>query len=181
MPQVTQGDIFSFAESADLLIVFGCLGFSEMDVAWSKFRERFPTVDAMGEPFTSFDAEPHEYTHGKFIVTVAEGSNHGISDDRLLRILESYLGWAEKKGLRRTASNGIMNTDHVGDTTANRASDDRRAQMLIEFAKSYEDQFQVKITLTSMNDVFVRQEPASRRNASGNSATNRFSRGVMKS
>jgi len=168
MPQVAQGDIFSFAESVDLLIVFGHRGFNEMDIAWGKFRERFPTLDAMGEPFRSFDAEPIEYAPGKFIVTVAEESNHGMSDDQLRGILKHYFEWAKKKKLRRVATNGIMDTNHSRDTTANRASDDRRAQLLMEEAKGHEDQFGLKVILPSLNDVFVRQKSAKPKRAGRN-------------
>lgn len=157
MPRVAQKDIFSFADSVDLLIVFGHCGFNEMGIAWDEFRKRFQTVDAMGEPFTTFDAEPHEYAPGKFIVTVAEGKNHGLCDAELRAVLNRLVGWAHEIPIKTIATNGIAEIDHGINRDAGRASDDRRAQMLIDLAKGYEDEFQLKITLTSIDNVFIRQ------------------------
>lgn len=156
MPLVAQGDIFSFAESVDLLIVFGHRGQGGIDVAWSKFRERFPSVDPMGEAFTSIDSTPREYSPRRFVVTVAEERNQGMSDERLRNILERYFSWAEVDGLRHIATNGIMDIDHSENTDANRASDDRRARLLFVLASAYERKYKLKIFLSSLNDVFVR-------------------------
>lgn len=156
MPHVAKKDIFSFAESVDLLIVFGHRGFNEMGVAWDEFRKRYPTVVAMGEPFTSSDGEPHEYAPGKFIATVAEADNYGMSDAELRYVFNRLIGWAHKNRIRTIVTNGIADITHGVGRAADRASDDRRAQMIIELAQGYENQFRLKITLVSIDDVFIR-------------------------
>jgi len=172
MPKCLQGDVLE--QPDQLLIVFGRKGFNTMGATWIAFATRngLPIDE---DPFRPDDIKPRAIGSDRFIATVAERKNHGIGDRELRDVFDRLIRWAHENGIRTIATNGIADVNHGVGKEADRASDDRRAQMLIELAKRYEDEFQVKITLANMDEVFVRQKPASRRHASGNSATNRFS------
>jgi|GEM_PF-3361512 len=157
MPHLSQGDIFKFISkgSHDLAVIFGHFGFNHMGIRWTEFRERTPEVRAISDPFSGEFGfhNPVRLRDGTSLIFVAEEQNHGIADHRIPEILQQIGDFIRLHNIRRVVSNGIRNVDPVG-----RESDDRRAQDLIRRFAELERRHNVEVTLTSLNDVFVRQQ-----------------------
>ncbi len=74
-------------------------------------------------------------------------------------MLDPAFAWAREKGLSSVITNGISDIDHGRDTDRDRNSDDQRAQFLICYSQEQERDGSVRITLISLNDIFVRNAP----------------------
>lgn len=156
MPELSQGDIFEAAARSDVAIVFGHLGFNEMQLRWTTFSAQHAALAQVRDPFEELAGGAIEWTPGRWIWFVAEQENHGMTDAQLRDALNTALSWASARSLKSIATNGIMNTDHGHDSAINRQSDSARAAMLVRYAEQAEREHQVAITLVSLNDVFVR-------------------------
>jgi len=157
MPANLSGDIFTEATqgSYDLAVVFGHVGFNDMGSKWREFRRRYPTLANVRDPFTGFQAQPVLIDGEQWLWFVPEEQSHGMTDQRLIEVLERILEWCKKKGVRSVITNGISDVDHTGVTAHNRMSDDRRTGFLRDFLGQCEND-ELRFTLISLNDVFVR-------------------------
>jgi|GEM_PF-1210686 len=154
--ELTQGDVFDFAKEHELLVVFGHTSFNLMGGSWMKFKKAHEGFERINDPFTHFDGRPQEYAPGRWVWFIAEEDNRGVCDESLRLTMAGILEWASRMRLSRIATNGIRNTDHGGDHLANRDSDDRRTRLIIELVTEHAMARSMKITLASLNDVFVR-------------------------
>ena len=110
------------------------------------------------DPFVVFGFEnPLMLENGCRLVLVPEEENRGIADERLVAIVAQIEDFIRTHGVRTLITNGVMNTDHDGNSEANRASDDRRAQDLIRRFAALEGRRGVEATLIDLKDVFIRQ------------------------
>lgn len=158
MPSLNQGDIFAFSvdQQCDLTIVFGHIGFNVMSGFWQDFAHTQPKLADVHDPFSELAGRPIEYQEGQWLWFVPFGENHGLTNSQLTAALTDALTWASGRGVKSVMTNGVANINHGTDTTANQVSDNDRAQFLIDFAATLEQQFEVTINLISANDVFVR-------------------------
>ncbi len=158
MPQYLQGNVFqaAMARKADLAIVFGHIGFNEMRPTWLAFRVNVPDWSHINDPFTELADEPHQCPQGHWLWFIPDQDNHGMTQGQLVETLDTILEWAGNEGLRTIITNGIADVDHGHNTEANRLSDDHRAEFLGQFMAGQEAARGFKVTLISMNDVFVR-------------------------
>ena len=158
MPHLRQGDVLSIAktEEFDLAIVFGHLGYNHMDLTWQNFKQG---IDFWNETENPFDPDvsdlPHQFNNNKWIWFVGAKENNGITDEDFQLFIVRALTWANMHQLRRVITNGIMDVDHGRQSVANRASDDRRTDLLFSLVRPFEEVLDV--TLVSLNDVFVRR------------------------
>ena len=83
-----------------------------------------------------------------------------MTEDQLRHALDTTLSWARKEGHCSVVTNGISDTDHGTDPEANRLSDDRRVQFMVDYAKQKEAiaDDNLAIELVSLNDAFERNE-----------------------
>ena len=158
MPALKRGDIFQRLQGHDLAIVFGRIGINHMACCWRKFSSAERTLSHVHDPFSTMPNMPQRISSGQWLWFVPEGPNHGMTDDELKRALDRALSWAQVEGHRHIVTNGISDTDHGTDTQANRASDDRRVRLLVEYAtqKEIESNGTLRIELVSLNDAFIR-------------------------
>ena len=163
MLTLSQGNIFAAVADrrADLAVIFGHIGFNEMHESWRGFSASVPTLSNVRDPFSEIAGKAHPIADNQWLWFVAEHKNHGMSDSHLIGALEPALSWAASMGLKSVATNGIAATDHGVDTASNRASDDRRALFLLQYATKQEQATRIGIELISLNDVFVRNSPGS--------------------
>lgn len=138
-----------------LTIVFGHVGYNEMGPSWQAFRGSCPGLRDIGDPFESAES-PLRLDSNAWLWFVPAGVNHGMADADLLARLDAILDWAKGNGVRYVVTNGIRDVDHGTDTTANRASDDRRTATLTKYMAERERADRLKVELISLNDVFVR-------------------------
>lgn len=165
MPSLRQGDIFSASLSGKfgLSTVFGNL--RSMRSAWEDFKSQAPNLVVPDEPFSNPNPEPLMFQPGCSILfvpdSVAPNQRRGMTDEQLTNVLGAALRWAKAHGVKEVITNGICNIDHAlsphGATAINRASDDQRTDFLVQFLTQQEKELKVKITLMSLNDVFVRE------------------------
>lgn len=158
MPTLKQGDIFERLQEHDLAIVFGHIGLNHMALSWRMFSRAERTLAHIDDPFSTMPNKPQRISSGQWLWFVAEERNHGMTDDQLKGALDRALLWARREGHGRIVTNGIADTDHGTETQANRASDDRRVRLLIDYAtqKEIEANGTLCIELVSLNDAFVR-------------------------
>ncbi len=158
MPTMRRGDIFERLHEHDLAIVFGHIGLNLMDVRWRNFSESEETLAHIYDPFSTMPNRPQRISSGQWLWFVPEGRNHGMTEDELRGALDRALSWAQGEGHGRIVTNGISDIDHGTETQANRASDDRRVQFLVDYAiqKEREADGTLCIELVSLNDAFTR-------------------------
>ena len=164
MIQTSQGDIFQAAQRVQLAIVFGHIGFNQMTWYWRDFVEENPSLRHISDPFTTLHGNRVEWSPGRWLWFVPAQENNGMTDLQLTRALDAAFAWASAKRIKSVATNGIANTDHSGDTAANRRSHEKRAAWLIDFAKAAEQKHAINIELFSLNDIFVRASNSDRLN-----------------
>ena len=164
MIQTSQGDIFQAARRVELTIVFGYVGFNQISLRWRDFAEDKPSLRQIRDPFTELRGDAVEWSPEKWLWFVPAQENHGMTDLQLTRALDAAFAWASAKRIKSVATNGIANTDHSGDTAANRRSHEKRAAWLIDFAKAAEQKHAINIELVSLNDIFVRASNSDRLN-----------------
>lgn len=159
MPANLSGDIFNevLRGGYDLAVVFGHIGFNEMNLRWREFHGRYPVLANVHDPFTSFEAQPILVEGDQWIWFVSEEQSHGMTDQRLVEVFTGILEWCKAKSIRSVITNGIADVDHTGVTAHNRMSDDRRARFLRDFLGQHESD-ELRFTLISLNDVFIRRE-----------------------
>lgn len=155
MVQTSQGDIFRAAPRVELTIVFGYVGFNQISLRWRDFAEDKPSLRQIRDPFTELRGDAVEWSPGRWLWFVPAQENHGMTDLQLTRALDEAFEWASEKGIKSVATNGIANTDHSGDTAANRRSHEKRAAWLIDFGKAAEQNHAINIELVSLNDILV--------------------------
>ena len=155
MPELSQGDIFEAASRVQLAIVFGHVGFNEMRQRWVAFAARNSQLIHVRDPFTKIASRAVEWSPGRWLWFVAEQKNHGMTDIQLTAALDAVLSWASQNAITSIATNGVANIDHGYNTSENRRSDEQRAAVLVDYAKSAENRG-FSIELISLNDVFTR-------------------------
>jgi len=157
MPNLRQGDIFEIGriENFGLSIVFGHIGFNSLTPKWQAFRKHVPIFARIDNPFDLQDT-PVQYQPGSSIWFVKDEEDHGMSNELLIAILNEALDLAETQNVRRVITNGIRGVSLGVEGDSRRASDDRRASYLLEFAAQQEEQRKLDITLANLSDVFVR-------------------------
>lgn len=158
MPNLLQGDIFAATidRRCELTIVLGRIGFNEMSGFWQDFARTQPTLAHVRDPFSEISGRLVRFQNRQWLWFVPEGENHGLTNSQFTAALTEALTWASGNLVKSVMTNGIANIDYGTDTTSNRASDDARAQFLIDLAATYEEEFEVTINLISLNDVFLR-------------------------
>jgi hypothetical protein len=160
MPEFRQGEIFKAAgtEKFGLAVVFGHIGDNFMRAAWDEFSQEFQSLAAFDNPFAEYANVPHQYQQNCWVWFVPEDENHGITEEHLSEVLVQAMDWAQRNGIRKIITNGVKNIDHGHVTKENRASDYRRTRFLTNFFVEEERKRNLKITLISLNDVFLRPE-----------------------
>jgi hypothetical protein len=104
MPKFLQGDVLE--QPDQLLIVFGRYGFNTMGAMWIGFAKRYGL--AMGDRFIPGNVKPWSFAPGRFIATVAESRNHGMSDAELQEVLDRLIAWAKEHGIKTIATISTM-------------------------------------------------------------------------
>lgn len=156
MPKLSQGNIFDAIERADLLVVFGHVGFNLMSYHLSRFADKYPEIKRARNPFEIFNDTPLQLANNRWIWFVQEGTNHGMTDELLAKSLDASLSWASNAQIKVMATNGIANADRRGDASSNRENDDQRARFLLSYATAAEKMHGIGIELVNLSDVFVR-------------------------
>lgn len=157
MPELKQGNIFDATQhDAELSVVFGHIGFNTLAVSWYDFQETSSIFYDVRDPFNELANEPIELPNGKWIWFIPAGDNHGLTEAQLEIVLDKVFVWASREHIKSVATNGIANIDHSTDTLANRESDKKRVEWLVNYTKSVEEKYGLSIQLISLNDVFLR-------------------------
>lgn len=166
MPTLLQGDIFSASRSGryGLSIVFGHLGYNFMRSAWEDFSAQISSFAGTGDPFRERAGGRAMFQPGCWMEFHADreagNRQRGLTDERLAEVLGESLRWARGNEIKEVITNGVCNVDRaespIGATAINRASDNRRTEWLLGFAKRQETELGIRLTLMSLNDVFVR-------------------------
>ncbi len=159
MPELIQGNIFEILRERQLAIIFGHIGFDQMGASWRAFQDVEQEVAQIRDPFTERPNDPLQLLSGPWLWFVPAQENQGMTEAELTAVLDRAFAWAREKGLSSVITNGISDIDHGRDTDRNRNSDDQRAQFLIHYSQEQERDGSVRITLISLNDIFVRNAP----------------------
>lgn len=140
MPSLNQGDIFAATvdNQCELTIVFGHIGMNDMSRFWQDFAGTQPKLDRVHDPFSEISGRPVEFQERQWLWFVPDGENHGLTNSQLTAVLKDALTWGAGKSVKSVMTNGIANIDHGIDTTSNQASDNARAQFLIDLAATLE-------------------------------------------
>jgi len=151
-----QGDIFEVGNSGNyqFILVFGHLGLNAMNFSWQSLKETQHSFHNIDDPFYELNA-PTMFQNGKWIQFIAEHDNHGMKDTIFEEVLTDAFEWALEHELERIVTNGIKNSDYSMDTLLNRESDDRRVKLIQEIC-SRDNYSQLKITLISLDDAYLR-------------------------
>ena len=164
MPNLRQGNIFDVAreEHSQLVIIFGKLRYSRMREDWRQFRQAFPNLNRL-RPRPPHSWGPTEYRTGSWIWFVADANGKppldGMTDERLLEVLNQTLSWARERTLTRIITNGIVDASsgHTADEIP--FLNERRTRLLAEFAYEQEHAYPgLELTLTSRDSEFVRTD-----------------------
>ena len=152
-----RGNIFDSVRGPGprLLIVFGHVGYNELGPAWYSFRESYPGLKDIDNPFDDV-VSPLQLDAKTWLWFVPSGPNNGMTDSDLLARLDAVLDWAKERRFRFVVTNGIRDVDHCKDTAANRASDDRRTSMLTKYLFKRERTDRIEVEVVSLNDAFIR-------------------------
>ena len=138
------------------MIVFGRLGFNQINMFWRPFAEQHPELRISHNPFRECPRQPIA-CDGHVLWFVAEEDNHGMTDDQVTAALDEALEWAKANRIKSIATNGIMNSERHGhDARINRQIDDQRAAYLIAYAARVEEALGIRFELISLCDIFVR-------------------------
>jgi hypothetical protein len=158
MPQLSQGDVFEVIDSsrAELAVVFGHIGFNEMQQYWVNFSAHHSELVGVRDPFKALVNGPIQISKERWLWFVPEEKNHGMTDGNLVNALNTALSWASMQHIKFVTTNGVANVDCGRDTAYNLQSYDQRARFLVDYATAIEKQYGISIELISLNDVFVR-------------------------
>ena len=159
MPTLRQGDVFERLRENDMAIVFGHIGFNEMNIRWRAFKQTEATLSGVRDPFLEVPKNPICTSTGKWLWFIPERENHGMTDEELKDSLDRAISWSVTKGLKMIVTNGIRDVDHGTDTISNRNSEDQRVQFLNAYSADIEKKHTIKMELVSLNDAFVRNAP----------------------
>lgn len=157
MPRYSQGDIFLafLNRQAELAIIFGHLGFNQLHLRWIEFSDAVPSLVRIRNPISQLSNSAYLIAPHRWLLIVPEQRNRGMSDEKLIFVLDKIFAWAKDVGVVSVITNGIANTDH-GQNITTRNSDDKRAHLLAKYAAEKEQSSGMKVELISLNDVFVR-------------------------
>ena len=159
MPSLRQGDIFETAvsEGFQLAIIFGHIGYNELQGYWRLFRQTVPAWAEIDDPFSgeTLKGGANEYQPGRYVWFVESHRACGLLDEEFAAIIKKALDWAVEQGMTKIITNGV-NAPPTLHTFDNRLSDKQRTRLLAEIVSDYEQRHQLSITLMSLNDVFLR-------------------------
>jgi len=155
-----QEDIFEgdFSQEESLVVVFGHIGFNEMSTSWRNFSFNIEELSQIQDPFRSIPNKPIKLNGGCWLWFVPEGENHGIATDQLEETLNNIFEWVKENTISSVTTNGVSNTNHSTNTILNRESDDERTRYLLKYIARIEKTINCVVTLTSRNDVFIRNQ-----------------------
>lgn len=168
MPSFKQGDIFQAMQTGEfgLSIVFGHIGYNVMAITWRDFMASHPGFACSSDPFREKSNEPRLFQAGCWVQFQPDfeelNKSRGLTDACLAHVLGEALQWAAKNGIKRVITNGVCNVDVDGATPLNEItqknheSHDRRTTFLTNFVATKERALRIKVTLMSLNDVFIR-------------------------
>jgi len=150
MPKLSQGNIFDAVEATQLVVIFGHKGFNLMDQTWSEFSSGIPALKDISDPFKRFSNKPVMVRDRRWLWFIAEESDHGMSDERLFKLLDDVFEWAIANGIKSVATNGIKNDD------VNSNGYTKRVRDLTEYIKRKERESGIFVKLISLNDIYLR-------------------------
>ncbi len=162
MPEYIKGDIYTVALDGhyDMAVVFGQRS-NLMAHTWHDAQRRVGKWRRLKNPFGAHSNKPVEIeSNTRFWWFVPAEQNFGMSTEQLLKTFKKIFEWAKKNNIKTIITNGISDTDHGHDIygydiNANRASDNRRVQLISDTMQAYEREG-FAVTLISMNDAYVR-------------------------
>ncbi len=156
-----QSNIFEcdFSQENTLVIIFGYIGFNEMSISWRDFSRHHREFNKINNPFNQMPNEPIQLATQGWFWFVPTSDNHGIPTDELEKILNNIFTWVKNNSIYNVITNGVKNINHGHNTQSNRESDDERVRYIIKYMTRVESNEVCKITLTSRNDAFSRNQP----------------------
>ena len=162
MPEYVRGDIYKVALDGhyDMAVVFG-QGLNLMAHTWHDAQRRVSEWRRLKNPFGAHSNKPVEIEgNTRFWWFVPAERNNGMSTEQLLKTFKKIFEWAKKNNIKTVITNGISDIDHGHDIygydiNANRASDNKRVQLISDTVKDYEREG-FAVTLISMSDMYIR-------------------------
>jgi len=153
-----KGDIYEIAEKMEcsLTIVFGHLGYNLMRECWVAFSRKHSTLSAIPDPFTLLNGTHIQFRPGQWISFHFCDNWYGVSDAQLIELLNAEAQWASEQKINQLITNGARNVGAMTDSSFNRQLDDIRTSFLIDCCHRIQLEYELTVTLISLNDVFVR-------------------------
>lgn len=156
-----KSDVFDtdLSNESQLIVIFGHIGFNELAISWNKFCHDKEELRGVTDPFDEFEKKPKKLTGKCWLWFLPAAENNGIATEDLKQHLDNVFSWVKENEINKVITNGIMDTDSSADTISNRTSHDGRASFIIKYMDSIEKSTECSVTLSSKNDVFVRNTP----------------------
>ncbi len=157
MPRLLQGNIFDHVSDGGplrrLVLVFGYIGFNEMGKHWVDFARGMPQFSEVEDPFASFEKPVQTGRSWIMFVPVRDHAPANLVAGKMV----DAVAWSKTHSLNSIVTNGAGPAMPQGISNDDKRSlADTRGRWLLSLASELETTHSIQWTLTSLDDVFLR-------------------------